>query len=260
MEMVRVCVLTRNNDFIKNVLSHLKKESRFFVKSVVADENSSIEGKGKSCPNCNSDPFNYAVLLTTIKNDIETLKALKKWSDENIESGMCSVSECDCPMVIACIENHNQCIQTLYDMNYRIQVAEEYKKKIKLIIDVNHDPNKEKRRTAGIKPFVRVGVQDRETSETFSDEDVIVKLLNLKAYTNFHYLAAEFNEAMEATKEARNNKMTVTDKQKEKLKFADPMRKSLAIAHYIKSNIVVKDSTYRKENKEVAKVIYLIWF
>ena len=233
------------------VLSHLKNESRFPVKkSLVADEDSSIEGKS-SCPMCNSDPFKYAVLLTTIKNDIETLKALKKWSDE---CGNCSVSECDCPMIIACIENHNQCIQTLYDMNYRIQIAEEYKKEIKLIIDVNHDPNKEKRRTAGIKPFVRVGVQKQQT-ETFSDEDVIVKLMNLKAYTNFHYLAAEFNEAMEATKEARNNKMTVTDKQKEKLKFADPMRKFLAIAHYIKYEIVVKDSTYRKENKEVVRVI-----
>ena len=255
--MVRVSVLTRNNDFIMKVLSHSKNESRFPVRSVVVDEDSGIEGK-TSCPNCNSDPFKYAVLLTTIKNDIETLKALKKWSDENIESGMCSVSECDCPMVIACIENHNQCIQTLYDMNYRIQIAEEYKKEIKLIIDVNHDPNKEKRSTRGIKPFVRVGVQKQQT-ETFSDEDVIVKLMNLKAYTNFHYLAAKFNEAMEATKEARKKKVPVTDKQKEKLKFADPMRKFLAIAHYIKSNIVVEDSIYRKENKDVVKVIYLIW-
>ena len=252
MEMVRVCVLTRNNDFIKNVLSHLKKESRFFVKSVVADEDSSIEGKGKSCPNCNSDPFNYAVLLTTIKNDIETLKALKKWSDE---CGNCSVSECDCPMIIACIENHNQCIQTLYDMNYRIQIAEEYEKEIKLIIDVNYDPNKEKRRTEGIKPFLRVGGQDRKTAETFSDEDAIVKLLNLKAYTNFHYLAAEFNEAMEATREARENGMPFKDKQKEELKFSDPMRKSLAIAYYIGSNIAVKDSTYRTEHKEVVRVL-----
>ena len=249
MEMVRVCVLTRNNDFIMKVLTHLKNQSRFLVKSVVADEDS-------GCPNCNSDPFKYAVLLTTIKNDIETLKALKKWSDENLECGMCSVSECDCPMVIACIENHNQCIQTLYDMNYRIQIAEKCKKKIRLIIDVNHDPNKEKRRTAGLKPFVRLGGQDRKTAETFSDEDAIVKLLNLKAYTNFHYMAAEFNEAMEATREARKNNMTVTDKQKEKLKFSDPMRKSLAIAYYIGSNIAVKDSTYRKENKEVVRVIH----
>ena len=118
-------------------------------------------------------------------------------------------------MVIACIENHIQCIQTLYDMNYRIQIAEKCKKKIRLIIDVNHDPNKEKRRTAGLKPFVRLGGQDRKT---FSDEDAIVKLLNLKAYTNFHYMAAEFNEAMEATRETRKNNMPVTDKQKEKLK------------------------------------------
>ena len=44
-----------------------------------------------------------------------------------------------------------------------------------------------------------MGGQDRETAETFSDEDVIVRLLNLKAYTNFHYLAAEFNEAMEVS-------------------------------------------------------------
>ena len=242
--MVRVCVLTRNNDFITKVLSHLKNESRPLVKSVV-------EGKN-SCPYCNSDPFKYAVLLTTIKNDIETLKALKRWSDENMECSECS--ECDCPMVIACIENHNQCIQTLYDMNYRIRIAEKCEKKIKLLIDVHHDPNKAKRHTAGLKPFVRVGGQDRETAETFSDEDVIVRLLNLKAYTNFHYLAAEFNEAMEATREARTNQLPVTNKQKEKLKFSDPMRKSLAIAHYVGSNIAVKDSTYRKEYKEVVKV------
>ena len=251
--MVRVCVLRRNNDFIMKVLSHLKNESRFLVKSVVADENSDIEGK-YSCPICNSDPFKYAVLLTAMKNDIETLKALKIWSDANFECGMCSVSECDCPMVIACIENHNQCIQTLYDMNYRIRIAEKCEKKIKLLIDVNHDPNKAKRHTAGLKPFVRVGGQDRETAETFSDEDVIVRLLNLKAYTNFHYLAAEFNEAMEATREARTNQLPVTNKQKEKLKFSDPMRKSLAIAHYVGSNIAVKDSTYRKEYTEVVKV------
>ena len=239
------------------VLSHLKNESRFLVKSVVADENSDIEGK-YSCPICNSDPFKYAVLLTAIKNDIETLKALKIWSDANFECGMCSVSECDCPMVIACIENHNQCIQTLYDMNYRIQIPEKCRKKINLIIDVNHDPYKAKRRTAGIKPFVRVkSRQDWETAETFSDEDVVVKLLNLKAYTNFHYQAAEFNEVMEETKEARDNKLTLTDDQEEKLKFSDPMRKSLVIAHYIGSKIALHDSTYRKEYKEIMQIIQI---
>ena len=162
-------------------------------------------------------------------------------------------------MVIACIENHNQCIQTLYDMNYRIQIAEKCRKKINLIIDVNHDPYKAKRRTAGIKPFVRVSsrVQDWETAETFSDEDVIVKLLNLKAYTNFHYQAAEFNEVMEETKEARDKKLTLTDDQEEKLKFSDPMRKSLVIAHYIGSKIALHDSTYRKEYKEIMQIIQI---
>ena len=144
-------------------------------------------------------------------------------------------------------------------MNYRIQISEKFKKKINLIIDINHDPNKAKRRTAGIKPFILVGGQDQEMAETFSEEDVIVKLLNLKAYTNFYYLAAEFNEALEETKEARNQ-LTLTGDQEEKLKFSDPMRKSLVIAHYIKSNIANHDSTYRKEYKEIMKVIQITGF
>ena len=159
-------------------------------------------------------------------------------------------------MVIACIENYNQCIQILYDMNYRIQIAEKNRKKINRIIDVNnHDQvqDEEKRRT-GIRPFLKVGGQDHETKEKFSDEDAIVKLLNLKAYTNFHYLAAEFNEEMEKTIKARKNQLTVANSQKTKLMCSDPMRKSLAIAHYIGSDLAENDMTYRKEFKEIMKV------
>ena len=247
MGMVRVCVMTRNNDFIMKVLSHLKNENMSLTRSLVADKDLEIEGKN-ICPNCSSDPFKYAVLLTTIKNDSETLKGLKRWSDEN-DCDECS--ECDCPMVIACIENHNQCIQTLYDMNYRIQISEECKKKINRIIDINDDQDESKRRT-GIRPFVKMLTQDQETEEKFSDEDVVIKLLNMKAYTNFHYLAAEFNEAMEEPREG--NQLAVTNSQKTKLKFSDPLRKSLAIAHYIGSDVAINDMIYREEHKEIMKV------
>ena len=238
--------MTRNNDFITKVLSHLKNDKRSLTRSVVADGGIEIKGKN-SCPVCSSEPFNYAVLLTTIKNDSETLKGLKRWSDEN---DCDEVSECDCPMVIACIENHNQCIQILYDMNYRIQISENCKKKINRIIDVNDDQDETKRHT-GMRPFVKMLTQDQEAEEKFSDEDVIMKLLNMKAYTNFHYLAAEFNEAMVETREG--NQLAVANSQGKKLKFADPLRKSLAIAHYIGSD-AINDLTYREENKKIMKV------
>lgn len=253
MGMLRVCVMTRNNDLIMKVLSHLKNEKKSPTRSVVADGDLKIEGK-KSCLNCNSEPFKYAVLLTTIKNDIETLRGLKRWFDENVHCRDGECWECDCPMVIACIENYNQCIQILYDMNYRILIPEKCKKKINQIIDVNnHDQDEEKRRT-GIRPFLKVGGKCQDSEEKFSDEDVIVKLLNLKAYTNFHYLAAEFNEAIEKTRKARKNLLTVTNSQNRKLMCSDPMRKSLAIAHYTGSNLAKNDMTYRYEFKEIMKV------
>ena len=246
--MLRVCVMTRNNDFIRRVLSHLKNEKKTLTRSEVAYR----ESGRNSCLDCSSEPFKYAVLLTTIKNDSETLKGLKRWFDENVLCRHGESWECDCPMVIACIENYNQCIQILYDMNYRIQIAEKCKKKINQIIDVsNHFHDEEKRRT-GIRPFVKVAGQDQETEDKFSDEDVIVKLLNLKAYTNFHYLAAEFNEAIEKTRKAKNP-LTFT-KLKKKLMWSDPLRKSLAIAHYIGSDLAIKDMTYRKELKDIMKV------
>ena len=97
-------------------------------------------------------------------------------------------------------------------------------------------------------------ILNRDSEEKFSDEDVIVKLLNLKAYTNFHYLAAEFNEAIEETRKAGKNLLTVTNSQNRKLMCSDPMRKSLAIAHYTGSNLAKNDMTYRYEFKEIMKV------
>ena len=134
--MLRVSVLSRNNDLIIKVLRYLKSEDKFSTLSVSPAEKTEIERN--ECELCHSDPFKYAVLLSTMKNDAETLKSLKKLSGETDFD--ISKVECHCPMEIACIENHDQCIQTLYDMKYRIQIPEKYQTKINQIIDINYDP------------------------------------------------------------------------------------------------------------------------
>ena len=73
--MLRVSVLTRNNDFIIKVLSYLKSVEKFSALSVSPDEDAEVERN--SCEICHSEPFKYAVLLSTMKNDAETLKGLK---------------------------------------------------------------------------------------------------------------------------------------------------------------------------------------
>ena len=206
--MLRVSVLSRNNDLFIKVLSYLKSVDKFSTLSPAED----TENERNTCELCHSDPFKYAVLLSTLKNDAETLKGLKKWSDET-DFDTDNV-ECNCPMEIACIENHDQCIQTLYDMKYRIQIPEKCQTKINQIIDINYDPHKAKR-LSGIRPFVSTnGWKSIEMEDKFSDDDIVVKLLKLKACTNFHYLAAEFYEEM---RKARKNQLNVTKVQKEKL-------------------------------------------
>ena len=74
--------------------------------------------------------------------------------------------------------------------------------------------------------------------------------MKLKACTNFHYLAAEFNEEM---REARKNQLNVTKVQKEKLILSDPMRKLLAIGHFIGSDMAT-DVNYRTEFKKIMMV------
>ena len=136
--MLRVSVLTRNNDFIIKVLSYLKSVEKFSALSVSPDEDTEVERN--SCEICHSDPFKYAVLLSTMKNDAETLKGLKKWSSETDFDTDNVIEECNCPMEIACVENFDQCIQTLYDMNYRIRIPKICQTKINQIIDVNLRP------------------------------------------------------------------------------------------------------------------------
>ena len=238
--------MTRDNDFIIKVLDYLKDENMLRTEEDVASE----DDENNTCSSCNLDLFKYCVLLSTIMNDPETLKGLKKWSVDRAHDT--KIGECDCPMVIACIENFNQCIQTLYDMKYRIRISEDYKTKIDQIIDTNYEPQKANRGSS-IKQVLSIQKLNVDMEEQFPEEDVIVKLLTLKAYTNFNYFAAEFYEAMKETKEARDTNSNVTQHQREQLNLSDPMRKSLAIAHYIGSNIG-KDITYRKEYKEIMKV------
>ena len=243
MEMVRISVKSRNNEFIIQVLEFLKSSKDFDV---------DLEIKEKmSCEFCKLDPFKYAVLLSTTWNDIETLKGLKKWANDNDITDKDNVN-CECPIMIACIENHNQCIQTLYDMNYRINIPEDCKLQIDKIIDKNSIPPSETKKYSGMKAFITL---KGNSPETDGPNDLVAELLSLKAYTNFHYLAAEFMNEMKDTREERKS-LNVSESREKNLILTDPMRKSLALSHYIQTN-AEHDVNYRKEYKELKKVSYI---
>ena len=109
--MLRVSVLSRNNDFIIKVLRYLKSEDKFSTLSVSPAEDTEIERN--TCELCHSDPFKYAVLLSIMNKHFEGSCELLSLNLILMLCELCAkcVQNCNCTSVhktsllFKCIQN-----------------------------------------------------------------------------------------------------------------------------------------------------------
>ena len=252
--LLKICVESRNNEFICKVLDVLK-EKKFL--QVNDDENNEQEEAGESWP-----WLSLAVLYATINDDFETLEAIADWT---IKKDLLEENPCNDAMELACLKDHNHCIKHLYDLNYRIYLHEEDESKIQNLMSMPNLSNglnfHRKRKPNPIKDDASMGNEsamflDSETGKTPTKKkekrrkkrinheyDKVERYLSLKAYSNPHYLISEFHESL---KDTVNNNADFECCQ-------DPLRKSLAIGSYAKS-LSKYSSLYSREFQDISKV------
>ena len=149
-----------------------------------------------------------------------------------------------------------RCIPILYEMNYRIPIPEDYDDKIRQIMSMKaissnlhfyyiliFKGNKDVRinRSAETEdiPISLIGARKKRQEIFYGGDDPVTKFLRLKAFSNPHYLVAEFKSKLSS--------------EADDLCDFDPLRKSLAIARF--TELLSKyEQQYSQEYIEIMKV------
>ena len=169
-------------------------------------------------------------------------------------------------MFLACTQEYNQCIDPLYALGYRINLPKDVKRIINQIMKLDSISNKiqfwwymvkgsedpHEYDDEGNKLSIKGKSLKRNPKNIFDnkeDQDSVERSLLLRAYSNPHYLAAEFKFKSETFKKHQNWKIL----EKKVLGNFDPLRRSLAIARYAEL-LSIYDCEYTKDYAELNKV------
>ena len=209
-----------------------------------------------------------AALSATLNNDPETLEALVNWKEgKEAREDKSSFLDND-PITIACIEGYNQCIGPLYRLGYRLNLPKEGLKKISMIMNLEPISNKIHFWWVTVRGKVDAHISEL-VSEDQEDENFSVKIeskekqvnktyikdsvqdsVQLKAYSNWYYLAAAFRKKFEDSECSKYNCDEVMPK-------FDPLRISLAIARYAEL-MSLNDTQYTKDYEEIKQVSFFV--
>ena len=213
---------------------------------------------------CEKTRLREAVLYATINDDPETLAGLVDWARKE---GLVEKDPCEHAMELACLKEYNLCIKHLYELNYRIKLPLEDEERIATIMKMNNlfngfqfyyiltrgNKNPEENPAnmdCELLPFTRsLSVQSRydrkKRRKYFNDEhDSVESYLSLKAYSNSHYLAVEFQHNSQMNNNQTQKNFSISD--------VDPLRKSLAIGRYAEL-LSRYDTLYSQEYNVISK-------
>jgi len=255
-EMLKITVDGRNNEFIFKVLNILR--SKTFTNE---DDTDGYLDQHKCC---GKTRLREAVLHATINDDPETLAGLVSWARQE---GLVERDPCEHAMELACLKEYNLCIKHLYDLNYRIRLPIEDEERITTIMKMNNlfngfqfyyiltrgNKNPEENPTnldRELLPITRsLSVQSRNERKKrrkyFNEEhDSVESYLSLKAYSNSHYLAVEFQHNSHLNNNQTQNNFSISE--------VDPLRKSLAIGRYAEL-LSRYDTLYTQEYHLISK-------
>merc|ERR1719394_1255951 len=136
VQFTRIVVDSRKNDCIVKLLN---KTCRRGIEAQDEDSN----GSG-----CDPTIFQAAVLVATLNNDPETLKAIIDWGQQNLGWGKemiqaqslkagCPTTQYN-PILISSLENYTGCLPLLYKAGYRITLPDEDKSRIKEVLNLDY--------------------------------------------------------------------------------------------------------------------------
>ena len=176
-------------------------------------------------------------MISTLKNDPESLKAILEWGYKNDLLNVKEVNtnnniegkETNCPpILVASLQNYTQCMNELYRYGYRILLPDEDKKIIEEVLNMKDSLGSNIQFYFALHPMFPFPFHEHKGSKEEKDSlminpDPVERFLRFKATANPEYLSIEFIDNGEKLK----NK-------EDELRLLDPIRKSFALAQYSK--------------------------
>jgi len=268
--MLNIALETRKNELIIDVMQEALHKRNIESNSNTDQTDSSLQ------PNCSPDVFQNSVMILTLNDDPESLKAVLQWGGNNVQLSIENALEvgeninkqrkgANCPILVASLQNFTQCMKELYKFGYRIGLPDEDKKAIEKVLNMKHALTSDLHFYFSLKSKNADEIED--LSETFGCAtsgkstfftgpikekvikvskdslvfDPVERFLRFKACADPGYLSVDF---IENGKKLRNGEAD--------LRLLDPIRKSFALAQYSKhlSSYFVQHSEEYKEIRE----------
>ena len=93
--------------------------------------------------------FQKAVMILTLNDDPESLRAVLQWGENNEQRSLKNAlevgeniiehgKEVNCPILVSSLQNFTQCMKKLYKFGYRIGLPAEDKKAIEKVLNLRH--------------------------------------------------------------------------------------------------------------------------
>ena len=175
-----------------------------------------------------------------MNDDPETLEAVLKWGRDNNQAA----SEENRAILMASLEDYDQCIKHLHRFGYRISLPDEDKERIETVLTMDHALiNDIQFNYLLCKGQKKEEIFDRVRKVCRSNLDPVERFLRFKASSNPLYISREFVE---------NEKILENEADDFKLRTLDPIRKSFALGKYSK-HLSSNYAQHSKEYQEISK-------
>ena len=138
-------------------------------------------------------------MYSTLNDDPETLEAVLEWGTNNNQEAF----KDNRSLLIALLENYNQCISLLYRFGYRIILPDEDEKSIESKLTKNNALGGDIHfyNTLTKQNDDQTCPSPKEVMEDSVEDDPVERFLRFKASSNPLYLSTEFIENLEILQE-----------------------------------------------------------